>query len=213
MAMYIMNGQTFLKKYVNEDPEIVMKTQFVIVSSSIRKGGRYEQQVINGNAALYPSERLIVDTKDYKSKAFENEYFEQLEDNLPFLAVLIRAVVLEDYTIVFLCGKKEWKRQYLKLIAKFVKEKFGFPIYDYKKVKDGDQEAEEYDAAKVLKLVDKLLEDAKIEKEDKALSSADRLKYLKTLSKKELRKKLKKLDIDSSDMSRSEMIETLDLYL
>ena len=46
-----------------------------------------------------------------------------------------------------------------------------------------------------------------------ALADYGYKKYLESLSKKELRKKLKKIDIDPDNMSRSEMIETLDLYI
>ena len=52
MSIYFMNGKTFLEEYIKENPRKVLKTQFVIVSSTIRKTGKYENQVINMNNLL-----------------------------------------------------------------------------------------------------------------------------------------------------------------
>ena len=66
MAIYFMHGKTFLKNYIHEDLDIVAKTQYIMVSSTLRKTGKYEKQVINANNAFYPSIRLILDYSDYK---------------------------------------------------------------------------------------------------------------------------------------------------
>ena len=215
MSCFIMNGKTFLGTFIDEDPTKVIETQFVIVSQFIRKSGRYEDSVINGNAILYPADNMLVDYTNFKSKAYAADYMNQLKETaLPMLAVLIKAAIEEDTTIVFISSKKEWKYRYLKILSKFVEKEFGYKFYDYKKVIEGKEKVHEYDKKAVLKICDKILKDAKEEKEARALSSKDgRRKFLKELSKSELKKRMKKAGLDSTGMSRSEMIETLEVFL
>ena len=213
MAIYFMNGKTFLQKFVNEDPAIVMKTQYAIVSEGIRKGGRYEEQVVSYNSILYPEDRIIAEHRKFDTKEYEEAYREQLMENNPLFATIIKACIEEKFTVVFLCSKKDWKRRYFKIMADYVYETFGYPIYDYKKVKKGEQEEIKFDREKVLKLCNEILRNAKEENEKTKMSSAKgRSELLSKMSKKELRKRVKKLGFDPSDMSRSEMIETIEVF-
>ena len=162
MSMYFLDGKTFLKEYIKEDPKIVMRTQFVLVSSTIRKGGRYEKQVINANNLLFPSQDIIMEYKDYKiNKHYHDAYIEQLEENAAFLAHLIKSTIEDNLTIVFLCGEKEKKYYYLKLIRDFVAKEFGYQIIDYKKLKKGKEKIYDFDKPKVLKRCTNTIEDAK----------------------------------------------------
>lgn len=210
-----MNGKTFLSTYINEDPKKVLDTQYVLVSSMIRKSGRYENQVVNAATALYPSERLIIDYSDYTDPDYCNQYMEQLKrDAKPFLASLISYVLDNDATVVFLCSEKEWKRRYLKLIRKFVKEEFGFHIYDYKKVKSGKEKTVEIDESAVYDRCQHILKKAQKEQKERMLSSnKGREKYFKELSKSDLKKELKKRGVYIEGMDKSEMIETLDAFM
>ena len=52
MAMYFMSGKTFIEQYVFEDPKKVLRTQFCIVSNSIKKGDRYAKQAIVKNIVI-----------------------------------------------------------------------------------------------------------------------------------------------------------------
>ena len=83
--IYIMDGKTFLKMYIKENPSKVLKTQFIIVSSNIKHTGKYKKQVLNCNGQLYPSQALIMDYEDYDHPEYVNGYYEQLEEYLPLL--------------------------------------------------------------------------------------------------------------------------------
>lgn len=210
MSIYIMNGETFLRDYVDEKPSVVIETQYVIVSQFIRKGGRYENSIINANNVLYPSERLLVDYKP-KSKEFKKAYYEQLDESLPFIATLVKAAIEGEMTIVIMCSKKEWKRRYLRLLAKYIREKLNYPVYDYKMVIEGEQEPEAVDDLEVLKLVKQIVNDNKKKGEQKLLSGANRKDYLRTLPKKRLKKMMKKLELPEN-LSKSDMVDAIDIY-
>lgn len=215
MSMFIMNGQTFLDKYIHEDPELVLRTQYVIVSSLIRKAGRYENQVIVANNVLYPPERLILDTEDYKSEDYVIEYTEYLTRGaLPFLATLVSYTLDNSDNIVFLCGKKEWEKRYLQILKKVVLEEFGFHIYDYKKVKSGKEKIVEDNESSVSSICRKILKDAKKAREEKQLSTdKGRQEYIEELDKSKLEKELKRRNLYVKSMSKSEMKETLSVFL
>lgn len=215
MAMYYMNGDTFLKQYVNEDPKKVLDTQFVLISSTIRKNGKYGKQIINANNNLYPSMELIMDYDDYKhNENYREEYFLQLESNKPLFATLIKYVIEEGYTIVFLCGKREKKYNYLKMIQEFIKEEFHFHIYDYKKYKEGKEKIIKYEPSEVLHICDKILKKAEKAKKKKMMSTEKgRKEIISSMTKKELKKELKSRDLYIDGMSRYEMEDMLNTFM
>lgn len=215
MSMYFLDGETFLKEYIKEDPKIVMRTQFILVSSTIRKGGRYDKQVINANNILYPDQQLIMDYTDYKvNKHYKEAYLEQIEENKAFLAHLIKSTIEDDLTLVFLCGKKEKKYCYLKLIRDFVENEFGYQIIDYKKLKKGKEKIYDFDKAKVIKRCNKTLDAAKKEQREKQLSTErGREQLIKSMSKKEMKKELKEHGLYHDGMTKGEMRDMLDVFM
>jgi hypothetical protein len=205
-----MDGKTFIKKYIKENPNIVMRTQFVIVSSSIRKEGKYERQVINANSLLYPSMHSLCDTSDFKNDSkYHNNYFNKLNEANAFLATLIKYSIEENQTIVFLCSYSERKYYYLKLLSIYINNIFNYPLIDYKKYKeDKKYKILKYDAVKVLDYCDKTLKKAQKDNKEKMMNNPKTCEsYLKKLSKKDLKKELKILGFDSYDMNKSEMID------
>lgn len=217
MAIFIMNGKTFLTTYIKEDPKKVLKTQFVIVSSTIRKLGKksWDKQIINANGSLYPSQSLIMEYDDYKhDKNYEVEYYNQLDNSKPLLATLIKYVVDDNYTVVILCGKKESKYNYLNLIKKYVWDEFGFPIYDYKRFKEGKERIVQVDNYEVTRRCNKVLKKAAKRKKEKMLSTENgRKQYFSSMGKDELKKELKKRDLYYPNMTKSEMIDMLETFV
>lgn len=216
MAMYFMDGETFLKQYIKEDPQTVLKTQFVIVSSTIRKCGRYDKKnVINANNTLMPEDQLIIDYDDYKhDKNYRDAYYEMLDEHKAFISTLIKYAILENYTIVFLCGKREKKYNYLKLLQKYVDDNFEYHIYNYKKYKEGKESVREFNPSRVLRICDKEIKrTTKIRKENMLKNKESREKLFSSMSKKELKKELKKRDLYVSNLTKSEMIDMLDTFM
>ena len=210
-----MNGKTFINQYIKENPRKVLRTQFVSVSSTIRKNNKYSKQIINANNMLYPSIELVMDYEDYKhDENYKLGYFEQIEEYKPFFATLIKYALEENYTIVFLCGYREKKYNYLKMIQEYLDETFSFHMYDYKKLKKGKEKIQDFDYDDVLRLTNKVLKKAAKDKRDKMLSSeSGRAKLFKSMSKSELKKELKGRDLYFKGMSRSEMIDVLDTFI
>lgn len=216
MAMYFMDGKTFIDKYIEEDPDKVLRTQFVIISSRLRKsGGKYEKQIINANNLLYPHDRLIMDYDDYKhNQNYKEEYVNQINEHKAFFATLIKYVIEENSTIVFLCAKCEKKYNYLKLIQEYLDNKFQFHMYDYKKYKEGKEKPVSIDRSSILIKVDKILKKAKKKEKEKMLSTeSGRKKLFSNMSKKELKKELKKRGLYISNMDKEEMIDMLDTFI
>lgn len=214
MGMYIMHGETFLKTYINEDPDVVLNTQYVIVSSSIRKAGRYEGQIINANMPLYPDELLLVEYEDYKDPAYVSSLEDMFSESLPFLATLIQYCLDEETNIVFLCAKREWKYRYFQIMKDFVLEKFGYHIYDYKKVKSGKEKIEEDDDSLVAAECREILKQAKKRETERLLSSERGVeKLVSSMSKSTMIKKLKSMNLYVKDMDKEEMRETLRTFL
>ena len=216
MSMFIMDGKTFIKTFINEDPDKVLETQFVIVSSTIRKLGkaRWDKQVINSNNLLYPSQALIMEYDEYKGNVnYQNEYWNQLDSAKPLFATLIKYVIESNYTVVFLCGKKEMKYDYLNLIKRYLYQEFGFYVYDYKKLKNGKEEPKSYNESEVLKKCKKILKKSRKEKREMMLSTErGRKEYFSNMTKKELREELKNLGLYEPSMDKSEMRDMLETF-
>lgn len=210
--MLIMDGKSFIKHYIKENPNKVLKTQYVIVSSTIRKTGRYEKQVINGNNILYPSTDLIIDTDDYKNDiTYKKRYFSQLEKSIGFIATLIKYSIEEDYTIVFLCGNKEKKYKYLDLMRDFIFDRFHYEVYKYKDKIPKDKNAYKEE---VSKQCNKILKQQKKENEKKLMTTErGRQTLTKNMDKKALKKMLKKANLYVDGMSMSEMREMFEIMM
>ena len=215
MSIFFMSGKPFINEYLDENPNKILRTQFVIVSSIIRKTGKYEKQIINANHALYPPQELLLDYDDYKkNEEYHAKYKEFLKDSNPLLATLIKYAIEEDSLIVFLCSEKEKKYHYLKLIHDYILEEFGYEIYDYKKLKSGKLKIKKCNESEVLEKCKKVIKKAKKHQKENMLSTEHgRETYFGNMSKKKVIKKLKKNNLYDETMSSSDMRELLNLIV
>lgn len=215
MPIFIMNSETFLKKFIEkEDPKKVLRTQICIVSTTIRRTGRYSN--IIQASFLYPNNRILADYLCDKDKdVFIDDYKHQLsEASRPFLATLINGAIEENYTIIFLCSHKESKFKYLDYLVEFVKEEFGYPIYKYEDyLKYGSSIFKRYDKEYVLKKVNKEFKIAKKEQKKKQLSTVNgRKEYIKNLSKSKMKKMVKDMNLYTKGMDKKELLDILELF-
>lgn len=214
MAIYYMDSKTFLKDFVKLNPKEVLKTQYIIVSNTIKNAGRYKS-VISGNQ-LFPSAKLICALEDDNDlEEFNEEYTESLSASDPFFAVLIKGAIEKKFTIVFLCNTIEYKKLgYLKLIAKYVKRRFKYPMYCFKDLKDsGNPSPEKYDKEKVLKICNKVLRDAEAkQKKERMKTQSGRKDILSKMSKSEMIRELKSMDLYYKGMSKRDMKDALNVF-
>ena len=214
MGIYILDGETLVKTYINEEPKKIKDTQYVLISNSIRKNGKYKDQVVNANNILLPKQDLILDYDDYTSPSYQNAYREYINERKPFLATLIKYAIEEDGIVILLCSKREKKYLYLDMLKEFIEDEFDYPVYNYKKYKKGKEKYRDIDYDDVIKKCNKVLKKAKKDEIDKKLSTErGREEYFNSLSKSELKKELKKMDLYQKGMSKSEMIDMLDAFV
>lgn len=212
MSIYYMNGKTFQKTFLNENPSAILKTQFVLVSSRIRKTGKHEN-VISCNQLL-PDKRIMADYRnELDPEFFKKEYRKQLEHNKVLLAIIIKGVLEENFTVVFLCTELEWKIKYMKELVKYVEETFQYPMYDYKKYKEGRQSIVPYDSDYVLKKCDKIIEKSRKDQYKEDLKTyTGRQNIVNNMSKDEMIDQLKRMHLYAKGMTKKEMREMLELF-
>ena len=195
----------------SSSPAFVISTISVIVSSSIRKKGKYKKQILNANNNFLVPQDLLVDYSDYKhDQNYKDAYFEICNESKALLATLIKYTLEENMTIVFLCGQREKKYRALNMLQEYMEMKFGFHMYDYKKYKNGKEKPRVIDESYVLKKCNKII--SKAEKDAKTKQLKTKVGRSK-MSKKDLKKELKKRGLYIKDMSKSEMLDMLDAFL
>lgn len=209
-----MNSKEFLKNFVpNNKPTTILNTQYVIISRRIKCMNK-RRAVVSANF-LFPNNSILSEyTVDGDLDVFFDGYIEQLSENIPFLAALIKGVIEEKFNIVFMCTKAEEKLGYLDALRYFVESTFGFPIYQYREDKIKKSKYEKYNKKKILKKCNKILkhaEDSQLRRMESSITG--RKKLASDMSKKEMAKKLKKIGVVGvKEMSKSEMKEYLDEF-
>ena len=209
-----MNSKQFLEHFVPKNKsKIVLGTQYVIISRRI-KSMKNRKSVVTANF-LYPNNSILSEyTVDSDSDAFFDAYIDQLSDNIPFLATLIKGVIKDKYNIVFMCTKAEEKLGYFDALRYFIESTFKFPIYTYKKDKIEKSKYDKYDKKKILKKCNKILKNAQKSQLDRMESCIEgRRKLASKMSKKEMIKKLKEIGVVGiGSMSKEEMKEYLEEF-
>lgn len=211
MILY-MGSKTFLDDFINQDPKTILRTQYIIVSSKIRKTGKYEKQVIIANNILYPNESLIMDYNNYKdNEEYYYEYYKQLDECKPFLSHIILSDIRSNCDTVFLCAESELKFNYLKIISDYVSEEFRYKIYNYKKIKNRKIKTIPPEDYLYAKEYCKKIVKASDEKRRRELSKTPkgRYKLITEFTNKKLKEKLEVFGEYEKGMSRKKMIKKL----
>lgn len=215
MAIYYMNGKTFQDIFLKENPNKILRTQFVIVSSRIRRSRDSDRRnILSFTKQLMPSDMLLSDYRiDIDQDFFKDQYCKQLNENKSLLAVVVKGVIEENYTVVFLCSRNEWKLKYLKYLANYIWNEFGFPMYDYKKYKEGKEKAIQYNRDYAISVCNKVIAKSTKKKRKKLLSTRKgREELVANMSKDEMRMELKKMELYTQGMNKHEMKEMLELF-
>lgn len=215
MAIYYMNSKTFFKIFLHEDPEKILNCQYVIISECIKRGDQYKKQVIVATKFLFPTDDALASFGMSESHyEFKERYRYQLETyGKTTLSVMVKSVLEENYTIILLCTKKDSRFKFMELIAEWVEENLGYPIYDYKAYKEGKQKMKEYNPSLVLKACNRMIKEASKERwKKKSKTAQGRRDLLNRMSKKEKKKMLKKMNLYSSSMTKKEIDEMLETF-
>lgn len=211
--IYYMDSKTFQNEFlVNETDKDILNAQYILVSTNIRKRTQ-AKNIITGYRYFYPNNAVFMCTNEDQMK---DEYFNQLDTTLPFIATLILGAIEEKYMIIFLCTKNETKLNYLEWFSDYVYTVFDYPVYDYKAYTNWC-ELIEFDKEAVAKKCRKTLKRASEINYNKNIQSKKGRKVLESqisqYSKKELKKQLKKRGLYSPNLTKEEMREFLMLNL
>lgn len=211
MSIWYMNGKTFLKKMIkNEKPDSVLRARYVVISTRIRVANRNRKKAILAKS-LFPEARILADLGPICGEdTSERQYRNQLKEQKGYLAVLIKSAILKNQTFVFMCSETEWKvlgdKPFLKILAEFIYDEFGYPIYDYNKYKNGKDVKIPYNKNEVLKKCKKVIKHDRINYLNRCMKTKEgRRKMLKDMSTSEMRQLLDNFDIYSKDMTKKEM--------
>ena len=205
--MFYMTSKEFQDIYlVKENDQDILDTQYVLVSYRITHKG-VRDNVINASQLLFPSNEVWLSTNDAD---FKTLYKSQLSNATSFLATIIKASIIDKYTFVFMCTKKEGKFNYFPILAEYIIDEFHYPLYEYKAYKKHPYDIA-YSKSEVLTLCDEYMIEASEKYYLKQASSYDGvmkiIDNLKTMSKHELRYRLEAGGIDTEGMSRKEMLK------
>lgn len=213
--IYSMNTKTFIKIFSNEDPKRIEKTQFVVVSKRIRK--TIEEGNVIFCSKLFPSDMLLADYRTGTEEGyFEKEYKKFLRKNRLTLAIIIKGVIEEKYTVVLLSTLNEWKVGYMQILSDFILEEFGYPVIDYKKFKVKKQYPKalaNFNERVVLDRCNEIISEEETAKRKNLMKTrSGRAELVKNMSTEEMKKQLKKMNLYSSGLDRHTMRELLEEF-
>ena len=210
--IYMMNTKTFTKIFSKEDPKQIEKTQFVIISKRIRK--TTEDPNVIFCPKLFPSDMLLADVRTGTEEGFfEKRYKEYIDKNRLTLAVIIKGVIEEKIPLVLLCTLKEWKVGYMKILAEYIMEEFGYPIINYKKYKikkEVPKGLKHLNERAVLDRCDEIIKHEETKRKKKLMKTVNgRQTLLKEMNADDMRKQLKKMCLYSNGLDKHTMRELL----
>ena len=209
-----MNSKTFQDHYlVHERDSDILNTQYVIVSSRIRKRQNFKN-ILWAYNALYPQTNVMIkSTEEDKKEAYMNFL---KENNMGFLASLVLLSIDKDFTIVLMCTKNEWKLSHLQYIKEFIETEFKYPVYDYKKCILGKEKRVDINKQKTRKFIKNRVKKYKKEQLEDSIEFSDNkeksFKYFKEMTKTEKKKFLISHELYYNGMTQNEMNEMFDTF-
>lgn len=210
--IYMMNTKSFIKIFSHEDPKHIEKTQFVVVSKRIRK--TVEDDNVIFCSKLFPSDMLLADYRtEFEEGYFEKEYRKYLDKNKLTLAIILKGVIEEKYTVVFLSTLKEWKVGFMKILSKYIFDEFGYPVIDYKKYKVGNKlpaSVKNFDDRSVLDRCNEVIKEEELSRKKRLMKTKEgRYELVTSMSKDEMKEQLKKMNLYSAGLDKHTMKELL----
>lgn len=212
--MFWMDSKVFQNVFlVNEKDRDILKAQYVLVSTRIRKR-EHRDNIISGNSILFPNAHVCSALTD---NDFRDRYMDQCSNSKPFIATLIKGSIEEGYNIIFICTKKENKMKYLQYLSEFIYLEFGYTVYEYKLYANGALPLRSYKKDKIIKKCNKILNEAKDKNYEKEILTEDGrkriIKDFKKMKKSDLRENLEKRNLYQKGMSKKDMIDMIETFM
>lgn len=200
-----MSTKTFLNQFTSDfNSKEILECNYIPVSTRIR----FNDEIQVMKCPLYSEKAIFALTGEKTDE--EMIYRELFKDpkKLVFLTDMMTYAIIEERNIILLCSVNEMKTGYLEILCKVISEIFEYPIIDYKKHRK-ELDSFSYNPTVVAKKIKKVKNTI-----TKLLyqSKDNRNKALKYMDKKDMKKELKKLNMYTKNMSKSEMVDLLKFY-
>lgn len=158
--LFYLNAKEFEKVFlVNESDKDILKTQYVLISTRIRTSGRYDNILLRNN--FYPVSEVIINSDN--EEQLKSYYFSQLKENIVELALFVQYSLVEEGNVVFMCSTKESRVHYLYYLAKYIENKFKYPVYNYTDYALKLVKLKKYNEVEVYKKIQNILNKSKKE--------------------------------------------------
>lgn len=209
----IMDTRTLHKEYIKEGASQLLRDEYVIVSSRIRKTKELDN-VTNASNILY-SMHHFMQFKDDAGSDMENMkiYTEFLSKPTPLamLVSIIETDIVGDGNIILLCSPNEMKHQkYMVYLARCIEEMFKYPVYKYTKGMSNDGLQLMFDEDFKLKKCLKRIASARdYLVKQKISTEKGKEDYIKRLSKKELKELAGEYEDDLKGLSKEDLRDIL----
>lgn len=196
--IYYADTITLMKKYAKEDPEVIKKTNFIIISSRIKVTKEYENVLMASNmfinSGMLKGVGMELDSDSELAKEKFKFFLLREPKSLDLIISTVQAFLVADENTLFLCSPNELRSGYMQIIAETIEDLLHFPVCLYPEERSFDLED----------VLERLLY---YKKEVKRLHRmkmrpAEVRRYVTGLSKKKVKKELKhrKLDYDGLDL-------------
>ena len=213
MGMWTMHTKTFDTMFAKvEQPKKVLRAQYIVVSTRIRKSGT-DGNVITVSK-LFPNPVMLSDYRmDIDSSFFRREYEKQLDNQKHILAVLVATALDIGEPLIFICTPKEWKLGFLKIMAEYIEREFHYPVINYKKYKKHPWAVDPPDINLVFSTCESVIrKKQKAVRKEKMKTKKGRQELVDEMSKDEMSAELKRMNLYHKDLTKSEMRELLELF-
>lgn len=213
MGMWTMHTKTFATMFAKvEQPKKVLKAQYIIVSTRIRKSGTDGNVVSISN--LFPNPMILADYRlDIDSSFLRRAYEKQLDDQKHLLAILVSTALDIGEPIIFLCTPKEWKLGFIQILSEYIEREFHYPVINYKKYKKHPWTVNPPDITLISNICESVIRKRQNSvRKEKLKTKSGRLDLVNNMSKDEMAAELKRMNLYYKDLSKSEMRELLELF-
>ena len=208
----IMDTRTLCKEYVKEGASQLLRDEYVMVSSRIRKTKELDN-VMNASSILFSMHKFL-HFKDDVGSDLENirlyRDFLSQPKQLAMLVALIETDLVGDGNVILLCSPNEMKCQkYMTYLARCIEDMFKYPVYHYEKglSVDGLEILYKKDL-KLNKCLKRIVSARDFLVKDKISTKEGKEDYIMRLSKKELREIAKEYE-SVKGLSKDELRDVL----
>lgn len=209
MDLYYMNTEEFLKHFIHDiGIDDALRCQYVIVSETL-KSNKTMDNIARYNE-LYPTSASLSSwfnsrSDDNYKEEFADRYSEELSQNRFLLAVIIQLMLNEKCDIIFINGPQEDSRiPYMAVLAAWVEEEFGIPMYSYRDLRKGKEKYRKVkDLKKIRKKIDKYVGEQRaqrVEMLEWLTRDSERADVVNSLPKREIKRLYYEL-LDSLEMN------------